>query len=54
MTGNAGMNRAPTLAIAFLHVHRGLPLRAARDHVKARRACVPYWRLLEQRYGMSS
>jgi atypical dual specificity phosphatase len=48
---NAGMNRAPTIAIAFLHVHRGQSLAAARDHVKARRACVPYWRVLVDRYG---
>jgi len=48
---NAGMNRAPTVAIAYLHVHRDQTLQAARDHVKSRRACVPYWRLLERRYG---
>jgi atypical dual specificity phosphatase len=48
---NAGLNRAPTVAIAYLHVHAGYALRAARDHVKARRACVPYWSLLVQRYG---
>ena len=48
---NAGMNRAPTVAIAFLHVHRGLTLADARDHVKQRRACVPYWRMLCERYG---
>jgi hypothetical protein len=44
------MNRAPTAAIAYLHVHGDLPLLAARDFVKARRPCVPYMRLLEARY----
>ena len=48
---NAGMNRAPTAAIAYLHVHGDLPLLAARDFVKARRSCVPYMRVLEARYG---
>jgi protein-tyrosine phosphatase len=48
---NAGMNRAPTVAIAYLHVHHKMPLVAARDFVKARRACVPYMRVLEARYG---
>ncbi len=47
---NAGMNRAPTVAVAFLHVSRGWPLATARDHVKSRRACVPYMQLLEARY----
>jgi transcriptional regulator of met regulon len=44
---NAGFNRAPTVAIAYLHAHEGLPLDAARDLVKARRPCVPYMRALE-------
>jgi protein-tyrosine phosphatase len=48
---NAGMNRAPTVAIAYLHVHEGLPLVVARDEVKAQRPCVPYMRVLEARYG---
>jgi protein-tyrosine phosphatase len=48
---NAGMNRAPTAAIAYLHVHGDLPLHAARDFVKKRRPCVPYMRVLEARYG---
>ncbi len=48
---NAGMNRAPTAAVAYLHVHRGWSLAAARDYVKARRACVPYMQMLEARYG---
>ena len=48
---NAGFNRAPTAAIAFLHVREGLPLATARDLVKSRRACVPYMRALEAHFG---
>ncbi|MBI3786075.1 MAG: dual specificity protein phosphatase family protein [Deltaproteobacteria bacterium] len=48
---NAGMNRAPTIAIAYLHVYRRLPLREACEFVKARRVCVPYMTVLEARYG---
>ena len=48
---NAGLNRAPTVAIAYLHVHGGYALEAARDFVKARRACVPYWSVLREKYG---
>ena len=44
------MNRAPTIAIAYLHVHRGLGLHAARDFLKQRRHCVPYMTVLEARY----
>jgi len=44
---NAGFNRAPTAAIAYLHVREGLPLPAARDAVKQVRHCVPYMRALE-------
>ena len=43
---NAGCNRAPTLAIAYLHAHHGLGLDEARDFVKARRACGPYMQVL--------
>lgn len=45
---NAGCNRAPTLAIAYLHAHRGLGLDEARDFVKARRACGPYMQVLRE------
>ena len=49
---NAGMNRAPTVAIAYLHARQGLALAAARDHVKQRRrVSVPYMTLLTQLYG---
>ena len=44
---NAGFNRAPTAAIAYLHVREGLALAAARDAVKRLRHCVPYMRALE-------
>ncbi|GBD26883.1 hypothetical protein HRbin30_02225 [bacterium HR30] len=44
---NAGVNRAPTVAIAYLHKSRQLTLQAARDWVQERRACVPYWSVLE-------
>src|SRR5919198_541847 len=48
---NAGLNRAPTAAIAYLHVREGLSLEAARDEVKQRRHCVPYMRVLEVYFG---
>jgi protein-tyrosine phosphatase len=51
---NAGMNRAPTVAIAYLHVHHAMALPAARDFVKQRRHCVPYMRVLETRYRAGS
>jgi hypothetical protein len=47
---NAGMNRAPTVAIAYLHVHQALPLRDAVRHVKRRRSCLPYVSALEAAY----
>jgi atypical dual specificity phosphatase len=48
---NAGCNRAPTLAIAYLHVHQGMPLDEARDFVKARRPCGPYMEILYRYFG---
>ena len=47
---NAGMNRAPTVAIAYLHAYHGLSLHEARDFVKGRRSCVPYMLVLEAHY----
>jgi len=47
---NAGINRAPTVAIAYLHVHHGLPLVDAVRQVKARRSCLPYVSALEAAY----
>jgi len=43
---NAGFNRAPTVAIAFLRAHRGFTDDEAWTHVKQRRSCVPYRRAL--------
>jgi len=51
---NAGVNRAPTVAIAYLHARCGLPLEEARDHVKARLHCVPYMRLLAEMYSAAT
>lgn len=48
---NAGMNRAPTVAIAYLHAHCGLTLLEARDLVKQRRSCVPYMSVLAAHFG---
>jgi len=48
---NAGYNRAPTVAIAYVHVHCGLDLDAACELVKQRRPCVPYVSALRARYG---
>ena len=48
---NAGMNRAPTAAIAYAHERGGMTLAAALELVKARRSCVPYVRALERCYG---
>lgn len=48
---NAGLNRAPTLAIAYLRAHRGMSLDEACSHVKARRACGPFMTILEDHFG---
>jgi len=48
---NAGLNRAPTAAIAWLHARRGMPLADACAHLKERRACVPYLRVLETHFN---
>lgn len=47
---NAGINRAPTVAIAYLHVHEPLPLRDAIRLVKACRSCLPYVTALDAAY----
>lgn len=47
---NAGYNRAPTIAIAYLHACTGRSLAAARDFVKERRQCVPYMTVLEAHF----
>jgi protein-tyrosine phosphatase len=48
---NAGYNRAPTVAIAYVHVHCGLSLDDACSLVKQRRSCVPYVSALRTCYG---
>jgi atypical dual specificity phosphatase len=48
---NAGCNRAPTIAIAYLHRYHRMALEGARDFVKARRPCGPYMEVLYQYFG---
>jgi len=48
---NAGLNRAPTLAIAYLRAHGGMSLNEALAHVKQRRSCGPFMTILEDHFG---
>jgi len=48
---NGGVNRAPTLAIAYLRAHGGMSLDEAVAHVKQRRACGPFMTVLEAHFG---
>jgi len=48
---NAGMNRAPTLAIAFLRAYRQMSLDEAMRLVKKQRACGPFMTVLEEYFG---
>lgn len=48
---NAGCNRAPTVAIAYLHAYHGMSLNEARDYFKAQRACGPYMHVLYDHFG---
>lgn len=48
---NAGMNRAPTLAIAFLRAYRQMSLDEAMALVKKQRACGPFMTVLEDYFG---
>jgi protein-tyrosine phosphatase len=48
---NAGLNRAPTVAIAFLRSHEGMSLDEAAAHVKRRRACGPFMTVLVDYFG---
>jgi protein-tyrosine phosphatase len=43
----AGMNRAPTIAAAFLMRSHGMPSRVAYEFVTTRRSCRPYMSLLQ-------
>ncbi|HXR35564.1 MAG TPA: dual specificity protein phosphatase family protein [Candidatus Binataceae bacterium] len=45
---NAGLNRAPTVAIAFIHVHRMMDLSAATALVRKRRSCAPFTIMLQE------
>jgi protein-tyrosine phosphatase len=45
---NAGINRAPTVAIAFMHMHRAMALEQAIDWVRKRRICAPYTVMLKE------
>lgn len=51
---NAGCNRAPTVAIAYLHVYHALSLEEARDFFKARRPCGPYMNVLYRYFGQEA
>ena len=48
---NAGLNRAPTLAIAWLRANAGMSLNEAMAHVKKQRACGPFMTVLEAHFG---
>jgi protein-tyrosine phosphatase len=48
---NGGLNRAPTLAIAYLRAHGGMSLDEALAHVKRRRSCGPFMTVLEDYFG---
>ncbi len=48
---NAGCNRAPTVAIAYLHTQHAMTLHEARDYVKERRPCGPYMEVLYRYFG---
>lgn len=48
---NAGLNRAPTLAIAYLRAFRQMSLEEALVHVKERRVCGPFMTVLEDYFG---
>jgi protein-tyrosine phosphatase len=45
---NAGINRAPTVAIAFMHVYRAMALAEAVTYVRKRRSCAPFTVMLEE------
>jgi protein-tyrosine phosphatase len=48
---NGGLNRAPTLAIAYMRAHGGMSLNEAAAHLKRRRACGPFMTVLEDYFG---
>jgi protein-tyrosine phosphatase len=48
---NGGLNRAPTLAIAYLRANAHMSLNEAMAYVKKRRACGPFMTVLEAHFG---
>jgi protein-tyrosine phosphatase len=48
---NGGLNRAPTLAVAYLRAHGEMSLDEACAHVKSRRTCGPFMTILEDYFG---
>ena len=49
----AGINRSPTVAIAYLHVHRGQSVADATARVLTARSCYPYEEVLQRIAKMS-
>jgi protein-tyrosine phosphatase len=48
---NAGLNRAPTLAIGYLRAYEKMSLNEAMAYVKKRRPCGPFMTVLEAYFG---
>jgi protein-tyrosine phosphatase len=48
---NGGLNRAPTVAIGWLHANRDMSLEEAMDYFKRRRPCGPFMTVLEGHFG---
>ena len=48
---NAGFNRAPTVAIAYLYRYRGMSLDEAHEFVRRRRPCAPYLSALRRHFS---
>lgn len=48
---NGGLNRAPTVAIAWLHKSELMSLNEAMVYFKERRPCGPFMTVLESRFG---
>lgn len=51
---NAGYNRAPSVAIAYLHAREGLAVDEAHEFVKGRRACAPYLSAVRRHFDRNS
>jgi len=48
---NGGLNRAPTVAIGWLHHQRDMSLNEAMHYFKERRLCGPFMTVLEGHFG---